>query len=678
MKGHFIIIGIISVIICSLVVLNSTFQRTLKLETAEQFSKQQQLLANAEASNIQAYFGGMRDETIHIARMASNFRLRGKEDFNVLAGTVLQDSDKVRKRINFLDRACKVIFSGGNLAAGSPPGRDLIRTSKSFCPDDVLIRHDTTKVRIVAPVCGNDSFVSAIDVSIDIQDLAKMFLGPIKSGTRGYAWMMDEKGDLLYHPTQRGMVGRNLYRTDSSCFRCHRSFDTEKKIIEGRSENYGRHVAPTGEDKILAFSTASVGYSRWIVAVSAPYSEVTMAIQSSMKFYSSIIVLIFVAAAIASAMLIFLYRKREKAEESLEHQKELERYAAELEQKVGMRTSELSAEKEKLNTIVNAIGSGIVLLDPQGRIQWINPAMQQIAGKDITGLFCEEICSDCAVVGSYQENELQTELMSNLFGKKDRLFQVTSAPVKGEDGGIHGYIRLVQDVTEMKKMEEQMMHSQKLASLERLTSGIASEIGNPLTSVFSFIEILEGMEQDEFKRETLETIYFHMNRIGDILRQLSGFSRTPTLEFKPCKVNAILENSLSLIQYDKRAQYITIVKELATGVPEITTDPNQLSQVFVNMILNAADAMPDGGTLTIRSRVKNSSVVVDFEDTGPGIEKEDLGTIFDPFHTAKARGAGLGLAVSYKIIKNLSGDLTAQSEPDNGSKFVITLPMGIT
>jgi signal transduction histidine kinase len=253
---------------------------------------------------------------------------------------------------------------------------------------------------------------------------------------------------------------------------------------------------------------------------------------------------------------------------------------------------------------------------------------------------------------------------------------MTTAPVKGSEGEIHGYIRLVQDVTEMKKMEEQMMRSEKLASIGRLTAGIAHEMGSSPTSVFSFVQMLKEMEQDELKKESLETTYFHMKRIADILKQLSWFSMMPPEEFKPWKVNSLIESSLSLIQYDKRAKDVTIVRDLRPDIPEITTDGNLLSQVIVNMVLNAVDAMPDGGTFTIRTRVENKSVVIDFEDTGVGIPRENLDRIFDPFYTTKEKGTGLGLAVSYSIIKKLNGSITVETEVNKGSRFEITLPMG--
>lgn len=544
MKRYIVIIGVLAIIISALVILSVFFQRTLQMETAEQFNRQQLLLANAEASNIQTYLSSAKEEILHIAQSVSLFQIRKETDCRLLTNVVFKDNDNIKKRIEFLDRNGVIFFSRGNVNAEGPDEKKIISRAQRLCPGDVQTEQDARMITIVAPVCRYDSLIGAVVLTLDVQDIARTFLGPIKSGSRGYAWMMDEKGNLLYHPTHPNMVGRNLYKTDSSCFKCHKTFDVEKKIIEGRGDYHGKYVAPTGEDKILAFSTTAVGNARWIVTVSAPYSEVTMSIKRSMKLYAWIIILIFMTTSGVAATLLILNRKQEQAEERAKHEKELD-----------------------------------------------------------------------------------------------------------------------------------MMHSEKLAYLERLTSGITSEIGNPLTSVFSFIDVLMDMEDDEFKKETLETIFFHMNRISDILQQLSTFSKMPPMELKPCKVNSLIEESLALIQYDQRVQNITVVRDLWPDMPAITMDGNQLSQVIVNIVLNAADAMPNGGILTIRSRVENNSIVIDFEDTGVGIDKENRSRIFDPFYTTKEHGTGLGLAVSYSIIKKLNGSLSVESDLNKGSRFMITLPM---
>ncbi len=391
MKGYIVIIGILVIIVLSLIALNVSFQRTLQMETAEQFNKQQLLLANAEASNMQAYLGGTEREMLHMAQMVSRFQILTETDFELLTNIVFKGIRNIKKRIDFFDRQGKVLFARGDLVIEGSGGKDFIGKAETSCPGGLLIKQDTKRVYLIAPICSPGSLIDTVVISFDIQDMAKSFLGPLKSGSRGYAWMMDEKGDLLYHPTQPEMVGRNLYKTDSSCFKCHKTFDVEKKIIEGRGDNFGRYVAPTGEDKVLAFSTASVGDSKWIVAVSAPYTEVTMSIKKSMRYYSLLIIAIFLIMSVGSVLLIFFYRNKARSEEIERHEKELEKYAGELEQKVSQRTGELTAEKEKLNTIVSAIGIGIMLVDNQEIILWINQTMKDIAGRDITGTPCREI-----------------------------------------------------------------------------------------------------------------------------------------------------------------------------------------------------------------------------------------------------------------------------------------------
>jgi C4-dicarboxylate-specific signal transduction histidine kinase len=677
MKVYIAVTGILVMIVVSLVALNISFNRTLQMEMAEQFNKQQLLLARAEASNIQEYIGRVKDEMLRIAQLVSMLRINNETLYEFLSNGFFKNLGKVKMGMTFLDSQGKTLFNQGDLMIEGPSNKDFIEMAKEFCPGEVLVKQDTKKVYIVTPVCRFNALTGAVVTFIDIQDLAREFLSPIKSASRGYAWMMDGSGNLLYHPSQPDMVGRNLYKTDTSCFKCHKSFELEKRIIEGKGDYFGKYVAPTGEDKVLAFSTATVGDAKWLVTVSAPYSEVTMSMQTSMKFHSWLTILIVLTASIIGAMLIDLNRKRVKAEELAKHQKELEKHAEDLEKKVQVRTKELTSEKEKLNTVVSAIGSGIMLIDNDRKIQWINPKMKDIVGEDITGMLCDNFFSDCTIIGSYKVNDMQTDIMSDLFGQSDKYYQVTTAPLKGADKGVHGFIRLVHDVTEMKRMEEQMMHSEKLALLERLTEGIAHEIGNPLTSVFSFVQMLKDKEQDEFKKESLETIHAYMNRIADILNQLSGFSKMPRVELKPWMVNSLIAESLSLIQYDTRVNDITIVRDLQSDMPVITTDRNQLSQVIVDMVLNAADAMPDGGTLTIQSRVNNQRVVITFEDTGIGIPQDNLVRIFDPFYTTKEKGTGLGLTVSLSIIQKLNGNLTVESELNKGTKFIITLPMDV-
>ena len=546
-KGLVVITGVLATVILGLAALSVSFQKTLQMETADQFSRQQLLLAKAQASNLQHYLDGVRDKVSTIARATAQLQVRRETDLELLSNILFDDTHTVKKRIEFLDPEGKPLFTRGSPSLAAPDPHSLRARVRGVCPTGVLIEADTKTVTVMAPVCSQNSkndLVGVVAVRLDIQDIAEAHLGPMKSGAKSYAWIMDGLGNLLFHPEQPDMAGRNLYRADASCFGCHKSFDLEKKIIEGRGDDFGKYVAPSGEDKIVSFSTVSAGKARWIVAVSTPYSEVTMSTRKWMRVYSWIVILGFLTTSAVAAGLIVVNRKREQAEERARREETLE-----------------------------------------------------------------------------------------------------------------------------------MMHAEKLASLERLTSGIATEIGSPLTSIFSFVDVLMAMEKDELKRETLETICFHMNRISDILQQLSRFSERPSVEFSPCRVNSLVESALALIQYDRKVQNITFVRDLAPNLPEIMTDKPGLSQVIVNIILRAADAMPGGGTLTVRSRRNGDRIVLEFEDTGVGIPKEELKRIFDQLPLDGEKGNGIGLAVSFGMVRRLGGDLTAESESGKGTRFFVTLPV---
>lgn len=675
MKSYIVIIGSLIIIISALITLNIFFQQSLQMEMAEQFNRQQQTLSMSVSSHIDAYLHSIKHDVIHLSNMLSRANFTGSKDIEWLAHDRLHEKGIIEMSIGVLNTKGDMLFWEGEKDLLELVSRDIMQRQLVLPQGEALVAEMPSLIYIASPIYRQTHLQGFIFLLINIDDLANYFISKLSSGEKDYSWIMNSKGTLLYHPTQPTMVGGNIYKADAACFKCHINFDLQKRMIEGNISPYGRYIAPTGENKISAFSTVSIDNLSWIIAVSSPYSEVTGAIQRSMELYSYLIIAIFLTTSMVSAVLIVFNKKRIKAEEVAKRKEELEKYAVELEKKVNARTTELVSEKEKLNSIVSAIGGGILLIDRQAKILWANQMIKDMLGMDVVGKYCEELWADCDISASHVKNDIETVILSTFLGQKDKFFQITTAPVKGENGEIHGYIRLIQDVTEMKKMEEQIIHSEKLASIGRLAAGIAHEIGNPLTSVFSFVQILREMEDEEFKKESLETIYFHINRISEILKQLSGFTKMLVEEQKQCNINEVIETSVNLIQYDKKAKNITITKELTPSLPDITADGNQLSQVFVNLTLNAIDAMPNGGTLTVRSFVKGDNIAIQFEDTGVGITKEDITKIFDPFYTTKEKGTGLGLAVSYDIIKKMNGTLSVESEIGKGSVFTIAIPV---
>ena len=687
MKQNVLLIVIAVFVVSLIITLNLFLQQNYLSQMAEQFNRQQLLLATTTSQNIAGCFSRLSDEMGLLAGILGG-RKGGFQSWPVLDNTVKTAFKRMRKEA----RTELIIYgpdsigkSGGRPVWSSVPDPEItpldlkmvrrsmaLKTPHTLYDDSTVLKSGV--IKLYRPVFSGRRWAGAIGLNVSLDSINRKFLAPIRSGKKGYAWMMNGEGTLLYHPSQPGMIGRNLYRASGSCFKCHKSFNTERWILRSGRTGASSYIAPFGEDKLIAFSKLNMFGNNWIVCTTIPYSEVTRSLRESLKLHSILILTMFGATLVGAIMMIVFNMKRIKAEEKAKHEEELEKYAALLEKTVGERTKELFAEKEKLNSIVNAVGGGLVLVGLDDRIIWANKQFSEMAGFNPEGEPCQQLSPECQAISSQISDGIETNIYEGLFGHKGRCFQVTSAPVKSEEG-IIGFIRLVQDITEMKKMEEQMLHSEKLSSVGRLTAGIAHEIGNPLTAVFSFLQILRDMEREDFKKESLDTVLFHINRIAEIVRQLSSLSKMAPPELKKVNINRILAQALDLMKYDKRARQINFQEELEQTA-EIVTDENQVSQVFINLILNAVDAMPEGGTLTIRSKALVGRIAVEIEDTGPGIPKQDIARIFDPFFTTKEKGTGLGLSVSYGIMRRLGGDLRVDSKPGAGSKFTVIIPAG--
>lgn len=230
---------------------------------------------------------------------------------------------------------------------------------------------------------------------------------------------------------------------------------------------------------------------------------------------------------------------------------------------------------------------------------------------------------------------------------------------------------------EIKKIEAQLIRSEKLASLGELVAGIAHEINNPLTGILVFSSLLTSDKRlDPALHKDMEMIVRETERCAGIVKGLLEFSREYPPQIEQTSLNAIMDKSLSLVCHQSSFHNIHIEKEYHTDLPEIPVDPNQIEQVFVNMLLNASQAMTTGGTLHIRTGTADNVLAsVEISDTGCGIPEESLGRIFDPFYTTKSRGTGLGLSVSYGIIENHGGKIEVKSEVGVGTTFIVLLPL---
>ncbi|CAN5548767.1 hypothetical protein BH18ACI1_BH18ACI1_17090 [soil metagenome] len=238
--------------------------------------------------------------------------------------------------------------------------------------------------------------------------------------------------------------------------------------------------------------------------------------------------------------------------------------------------------------------------------------------------------------------------------------------------------KMATDIEQLRQLNEQLTRTEKLAAMGTLAAGVAHEVNNPLASISSLIQMMQAKQNlDEETKEKLKLISTQIQRITQVTQDMMDFARVRPAMKSLIDINEIIELSLRLASFDKSFQKLRLVKDFAENLPEVFADNDQLQQVFLNLLLNARDAMPDGGELFITTSQINSDVQIDIADSGFGIKEKDLKKIFDPFFTTKQTGGtGLGLAVCYGIITTHGGRIEVLPNNGNGTLFTIYLPIG--
>ena len=264
------------------------------------------------------------------------------------------------------------------------------------------------------------------------------------------------------------------------------------------------------------------------------------------------------------------------------------------------------------------------------------------------------------------------------------------SPIIDSEGKVVGYFGVHRDITRQKSLEQQLIHAQKMESIGLLAAGIAHEVGNPLTSISSLVQVIQRTTQDEFTHERLELIKSQVIRISRIIRDLVDFSRRSNYEVQLTDINKNVRAAVEIVRVGRKAKEIAFDVQLDNTVPLLPLVPDQMEQVFINVLINAVDAIhakweaqqhsvarPEHGEIRVRTEVRNSQLLIAITDSGKGISADALPKVFEPFYTTKkvGEGTGLGLWVSYGIIKSFQGNITVESAPGEGATFTISLPL---
>jgi signal transduction histidine kinase/ActR/RegA family two-component response regulator len=355
---------------------------------------------------------------------------------------------------------------------------------------------------------------------------------------------------------------------------------------------------------------------------------------------------------------------------------------------------QLLQSKTNLQSVFDGISEPLIMVDRNMTIKVLNEAAkeytqssryQDILGKPCYRVLAERsaVCKDCKLpLAIFSRNPATFERK----GLKDpaRIEEVVIYPMQNRLENEGNAIIRISDITEQKKIEEQLIRADRLSSLGQLSGGIAHEIRNPLASINLFTDIL--CDRDKYGRTNQENELFdeikeNINRIEKIIKRVLDFAKPPVTTSDEIDLNELTQESVKFWSSKLRNSDIRLNLNLKDGLPPVQGDVIGLQQVINNVVLNAIEAMDQGGNINIRTSQGVSSigeskdaVYLRVSDTGPGIQKDHQEDIFNPFFTTKATGTGLGLSISHQIIKRQGGAFSFESGPDAGTTFIIELP----
>ena len=362
---------------------------------------------------------------------------------------------------------------------------------------------------------------------------------------------------------------------------------------------------------------------------------------------------------------------------------------------------EVRESNDFLNNIIHSSANAIMATDMKGTIILWNQSAEYILGyktKDIVGklnitkVYPEGMAKKVMEKLRTSEDDRKgiLKFYPVVFIKQDGKIaegNLSAAIVYDENHNEIATVGIFTDLKERLEMErrlkttqEQLLQSEKLAAMGRLTSQIAHELNNPLYGIMNTLELMKTeISPDNKRRRLLEMALSETVRLSELLRKMLTFSKPDQKEKQPVDINTILDEILLLHRKQFRENDILISMVLSDGLDLVYASKNQLRQVFLNIFKNAGDAMPNGGTLTVKTRRKDENFVIEISDTGIGIKTENINKIFDAFFTTKSsvKGVGLGLSVCFGFIIEHGGDIKVESQEGTGTTFIITLPFYI-
>ena len=330
--------------------------------------------------------------------------------------------------------------------------------------------------------------------------------------------------------------------------------------------------------------------------------------------------------------------------------------------------------KDFNENIIESISVG-VMVEVGGRILGWNRALEQLTGRERVEMIGK---ATSTIIPEESLERLREE--RNLYKHRwdDLVVNFSATPLLDKEGRVTGRLIIVDDITERVRLEDQLVQNDKLTSMGLLAAGVAHEVNTPLAVISSYSQLLrKQLSPNDERNKLMDTIIKQTFRASEIVNNLLSFSRTNATDFVELDAHQIVADTISMLDHQLSNAGIRVEREFGADVPLAFGNAGKLQQVFLNLFLNAKDAMADGGILRIRTDTEAAKLRIWIEDTGIGITSENVKKIYDPFFTTKedGKGTGLGLSVSYGIIQEHGGSVSVESQPGKGTTFRLELPL---
>jgi len=664
-------------------------------EMAAQFNREQGLLAQQTAMGIEQYMHDITNSlslTTHIKEVSNG-------DPEAIRVSVQNVFNSLKSKVVFVfweDQAGVMRYHYPKRLLPGLEGRDFsfrtyFRVAKElnvpYVSDIIMVGGEQyydipgrfESFIISFPIKGEDgTFHGVIGCAIDLTNITAHYVAPIRPSKSGYVWMLDETGMILYHPNPK-WIGLNLNDIIIGLKKQNLKISGVDAIRDAMSlKNDGMYefVFPSYPEKdpvkkLLAYSSVHFLNRRWVTISTSPYSEVISLMSGT--FRNTLVLGSMSIGFVLIATITMLRINRARAAAS-----ERNKWADKV----------LVAHK-RMETIFNGVPHYLAMIDAAFTIADINQRLCDLYGlrrEDVIDKHCsldfseaERICNTKLVEQCFKTAQVITERDTRMdINGKPYFFDMSAIPLFGSKGEVDYVVQYAVDITEKKALTEKLIQAEKLAAVGQMSAHVAHEIRNPLTSVLLHSELLEDelkeIGDNEESLELVRIIKEEIDRLSQVTDEYLSYARLPHPKKQLVSPEVEVSTIVAMLMPELKRRNIETEIVCPEKLPNISIDRGQFKQLLINLIKNAEDAMPSGGSLEISLMGIKDNFLLLVKDTGYGIPPEITRRIFDPYFTTKDNGTGLGLALVQYIANVHDGWVDVESQKGTGSTFIFSVP----